>query len=260
MPNPVSASKSNWSVTVADAQKRLKKLDEVLRGAQRVDGSVDLVKAKALAGKDFPVSALIDAARPDRFSPNLSAEQARSAFVELQRALQSAPQADTNRDGQIGYDERWSLSVSGDQAKQLVNTAATAGLPQPGEKPAMQSFNSVAARQGAEARISAVAEWHAQTPEGAEALKWSMRRDLVDGMNPHDPALFDAVNHSETGWQARIPLFGKKSREGRGHLSNAELEARFGNLEQFSARTAREVNDRVLMDYQREYLTGKDLP
>lgn len=265
---PFRTPASAWPATpIADVERRLRQFDGVLRSSTRADGAVDLVKAKALAGKDRYVSLLVSEVRQGREGSTLTPAQAQAEFLALQTALSSARRYDTNGDGKLNYQETVDFDQRAERkpdaaARQLVLRAAEPTDLKQGDVRMSKETSSKQARLDAEKRITELAEFHAATPEGAEALKWAMRLEVARGSGTtwKKSPVFDAINHSETDWRAFIPYLGAKYLKGRGHLSNGELEARFGPLKAFSERTAKEVNSLLLMDYRTGFLAGKDLP
>ena len=265
---PFRIPASAWSAApIAAVETRLRKLDGVLRSASRADGSVDLVRAKSLAGKDRYVSLLVSEVRKGGGGSTLTPAQARAEFETLQRAVATARAYDANSDGKLDFFETVEFDQHPERrqdhaARELILRAAEPVDIRQGEVRLSKETNSLPARLDAEKRITQLAEFNAATPEGAEALKWAMRREIALGHSAswEKSPVFDAVNYSERDWRAYIPFLGRKRLKGRGHLSNAELEARFGPLKAYSERTAREVNSLLLMDYKTGFLAGKDLP
>lgn len=248
-----------FSTPIAVVDQRLRKLQDVLEQSKAPDGSVDLRKAKALAGTDQQVSLLVHRIRWSDESSALTPEQARRQFMELQSAIQSTSAMDHDQDGKLGYEEL-PHSYSDDKSAMLVRHAAS---PKEitYERPTPRAFLSLEARRYAEEKISALAEHHAATPEGREALKWAMRLDLARGFDVDNRQILDPIIYSEKSWQRHLPFIGRQYREGRGHLSDQELEARYGpDLAAYVERTKARVNQHLLMDYETEFLAGKDLP
>ncbi len=253
-------NRAQWSSPVADVESRLRKLDTVLHQAQRADGSVDLKKAKAMVGVDLRSADLLGVIRRDFTSTELSPAHARRAFMDLQTAISSAADLDTNRDGALGFEEL-SWHPDNDPATQLIARAALPVELSLHETPKPRVALSLDARREAEAVINATAQHHAATPAGAEAIKWEMRDRLSQGIDITSGMMFDAVNYSETNWKASIPFFGRKHREGQGHLSDKELQVRYGpDLGAYVEKTRAAINTRLMMDYERDFLAGKDLP
>lgn len=249
----------SWSTPVSDVQARLRKLETVLKGAERADGSVDLQKARQLAGKDIGLMDLVRSVRVDREKTLLGPADAKRAFMELQVAIQTAPDKDFNHDGKLGFRELPFYDRSDDPAQRLIFRAAMPVETRDGERPRPRVQMSLAARREAEQVITQTASFHAASPLGAEALAWSMRLDIAQGMDIKDPIVFDAVNFSESDWRAKLPLIGKHYL-GRGHLSDKELTTRFGDLQSYVEKTRAAVNGALMMDYQSEFLAGVDLP
>ncbi|MBL8955635.1 MAG: hypothetical protein JNK82_32975 [Myxococcaceae bacterium] len=248
-----------WSTAVTDVEGRLAKLSDVLTRASQPDGSVDLKQAKALAGKDVITADLVQTVRVDFTRQALDAAEARRAFMELNIASTTAPDLDTNGDGRLGYRELAMGRRSDDLAERLVYKAAMPTELSDGERAKPRVALSREARREAEAVIMKTARFHAETPLGVEALAWDMRERVVSGLDIGSAIVFDAVNFSERDWRAKLPLIGERYR-GQGHLSDAELTQRFGDLEAFVARKQGEVNARLMMDYVAGFLAGSDLP
>lgn len=249
----------SWSTAVSDVESRLAKLDDVLTRATQPDGSVDLKKAKALAGTDVVTADLVQTVRVDFERQALDEAEARRAFMELNVASSTARDRDANGDGRLGYRELWTARYSDDLAERLVYKAATPAELADGERAKPKVALSLEARREAEAVIVKTARFHAETPLGAEALAWDMRSRVVSGLDIDDGIVFDAVNFSERDWRAKLPFIGERYR-GQGHLSDAELTRRFGDLEAYVARKQAEVNARLMMDYASGFLAGSDLP
>lgn len=248
-----------WATPVSQVELRLRTLQDVLKQAQRPDGTVDLVAAKAIAGTNQEVSALVNQVRPSADSTAMTPDQARRQFMELQHAVRSAKELDHNRDGKLGFEEL-PYAYTDDWSKAMVMKAATP-KELAHERPAPRIKLSLSARQDAEAKITALAEHHAATPEGKEALKWGLRLDLVRGTDVDDVKLLDPIIYNEKSWQRFLPFVGREYREGKGHLSDEELRARYGpDLKTFANRAREQVNRHLLMNYESEFLAGKDLP
>lgn len=248
-----------WSTPVVDVEKRLKKLETVLQGARKPDGTVDMVKARAAAGKDQHTAELLQTVRLNPSSPSLTAAEARRAFLDLQTAVQTAGDYDRNKDGGVTLRELPLFYDDSDPVKRLVFRAAAPLETRNGEDPAPRVARSLAARREAEEVITRTARFHAQTPLGAEAMAWEMRQRVIQGYDIQNPIVFDAANFAESDWKAKLPFVGHKYR-GQGHLSDQELEKRYGNLSEYIERTRAAVGSKLLLDYQTEYLAGKDLP
>jgi hypothetical protein len=248
-----------WSTPVVDIEKRLKKLESVLQGAKKPDGTIDMVKAKAAAGTDVRTADLLQSVRLNPGMPSLTEAQSRRAFLDLQTAVATAADFDRNKDGSVTFRELPMFYDDSDPVKRLMFRAAKPLETRNGEDPSPRVQLSREARQEAERIITETARFHAQTPQGAEAMAWEMRMRITEGYDIKDPIVFDAANFSESNWKAKLPFFGEKYR-GQGHLSDKELEKRFGNLSDYVARAKETVNTRLLLDYQTEYLAGKDLP
>lgn len=248
-----------WSTPVADVQRRLSKLGDVLTQARRPDGSVDLKQAKALAGRDVKLADLVQAVRTRWTETTLSPAEARRAFLELQTAVQTAKDYDADHDARLGYRELPFFDTHDDPARRLVFRAAAPLDTTDGRTARPRVALSREARAEAEEVITRTALFHAKTPLGAEALKWDMRLRVLEGYDVRGGVVFDAVNFSESDWRAKLPLVGRRWR-GEGHLSDAELTKRFGDLATFVEKTKAQVNARVMMDYATEWLPGKDLP
>lgn len=248
-----------WSTSVADVERRLSKLNDVLQQARRPDGGVELKTAKALAGRDVKLSDMVQAVRTSRTGTELSPAEARRAFLELQTAITTAKDSDANGDGRLGYGELPFFDGSDDLARRLVFRAAAPLDSMDGRTARPRVALSREARAEAEATITRTAEFHAKTALGVEALKWDMRLRVVEGFDVRSGVVYDAVNFSETDWRAKLPLIGERYR-GQGHLSDAELTRRFGDLSTFVARAKVEVNARLMMDYATAWLPGRDLP
>lgn len=247
-----------WSTPIADVERSLKRLEATLTAAKKPDGSVALDKAKALAGSDARLGDLVQAVRTSRERPTLTPPEARRAFLELQVALRSARDLDADHDGRLGFREVAFRTGSDDLAERLVARAAIPLETSDGERPRARVALSLEARREAEKIISETAKFHAATPLGAEALAWDMRLRVVEGFDVKGGIVFDAVNFSESDWRAKLPLLGKRYR-GEGHLSDKELQARFGDLGAYVEKTKAAVNALLLMDYASGFLAGKDL-
>lgn len=245
-----------YSSSVTQVQSRLEKAKQVLEAAKAPDGSVDLIKAKALAGKDKGVSLLVDRVRGDQKLTGLSAKDAQVAFQNLQIALQSAPHRDADGDGRLSNREL-PFTYSEDRSDVLLMRAA-----QPFDVTDQPCTYSLAARLEVEDTLEALATHHAATAEGAEALRWAMRDASTSGWNTVDGPFSDAIKYSETSWKRFLPFVGERHASGKGHLSDAELKKYFrtDDLGAYAAVVKERVNARLLMDYQTKYLTGADLP
>jgi hypothetical protein len=249
---------ANWSTPLTQVEGRLRKLDQVLHAAQGVDGSVDLVKARKLAGTDQAVSRMVTGMRADRFGTSLKAEQAQRQFQELQQALSTVKDHDHNHDRKLGFDEV-PYAYSDSKAHRLLLEAAMPASVINGDTAAPRAWGSVDARVEAEKAITERATFHAATPLGAEAIKWEMRLSLVEGRDVNDPIINDPINFTEKSWQRHLPVIGARHR-GQGHLSDKELVARYGNLNDYCRTASARVNAQLMMDYASEFLAGKDLP
>lgn len=121
------------------------------------------------------------------------------------------------------------------------------------------------ARQNVSEQIDRVAEHHAATPRGAEAIKWAFRAMVS---SPDPKVRFqaweqdEALKNAETSWLTAIPLFGvsRRAKDAQGHLSDAEVSKHFGapDLDAFIAKKKAEAQGQA--GKWEDYLAGKDLP
>lgn len=262
----VRPSPTNWTSPLSDVQQRLEKLDGLLRQAQLADGSVDLVRARELAGTDTAVSRLVTQLRwsddsgfdMPSLETTLTPEQAQAQFLELQNALKLAATLDTNGDRSLGYEEV-PFTLESSTAHDLVKQAATPIDRAWANQPAPAVTLSREARLEAERIITEIAHHHAETPAGAEALKWDMRLRLVQGIDVNDFSLRATVDFAEFSWKRHLPGIGQRVLEAKGHLSDEELSRFLGtDLESFCAQQRVEVKAQLLMDYE-TFLEAPDL-
>ncbi|MBK7865099.1 MAG: hypothetical protein IPJ65_42180 [Archangiaceae bacterium] len=248
-----------WKTPVSSVENRLSRFEQVLSASKRADSGVDLREAKVRAGTDLKVTDLIRTVRVGVDSSALTPAQATRAFLELQTAIATAQGYDADGDGSLDFHELAFFDTSDDLARRLVFSAAVPVESTDGRTLRPRVALSLEARREAERVITETAQFHGATPLGVEALTWSMRERVVEGFSLEGGIVFDAVNYSETDWRAKLPLVGKKYR-GQGHLSDAELEKRFGDLATYIGKTRARVNERLMADYFTGYLAGSDLP
>ncbi len=252
--NPVQRS----STTVAEAQRRLSKLDELVKTAQAPDGSVDLVRVRQLAGSDRGVSRMVTDLKWDRERTTLSPAELKQQFLQLQQAISSIGAHDANGDGKLGFSEV-PYSHPDTRAQSLMMRASLPLELSWTESATPRQFVSLQARREMDGVIVERAAHHAATPAGQEALKWAMRLSLAEGAGLDHFRMTDVINFAETSWQKNLPFIGEKHRSGKGHLSDGELKGYLGkDLAAYPAYAQERIRAVLLMDYP-AFLAGTDL-
>ena len=217
-----------------------------------------MAKAKKLAGTDQVVARLVSDIRWDKFSTALTPDQARRSFQELRQAIATFADHDHNADGKLGFEEV-PYGYADTKAQSLLLRAASPVNVVGGDSAAPRAWLSLEARREAETEIVSRATHHAKSPEGAEAIMWEMRLKVVEGMDVNDPIINDPLIYTEKDWRRFLPFVGEKYGSGKGHLSNKELQVRYGgDLKAYVEQTKAKVESSLMMKYD-DFLAGVDL-
>lgn len=305
-PNPSTSS----------VQKRLDGLGKAIEKVVEPDGSLEVAKlAKEVQESKDPLAAralrpIEDAFLRERTAPvlnscgaiisgqthvisarpeKLDSSEVKSVMQALLAAKAKVGALDTNKDGVLSKHEMSAAAVGG-----LANALAKAALDDSVSTFRMELSRwnqavteKVAApvelRQSLEESFKAIAEYHAATPQGAEAIMWAYRESFsalqgpaasglvarVDGTHELEQNsatslrakwdMSEALKNAETSLLRFVPFL-KEGATGKGHLSDAEVRAfvKADDLAQFSASRSAAFEKKLGVDYQ-GWLAGKDL-
>jgi len=277
-PNPSTAS-------VASS---LKSLEKAVQTNKSADGSVN-VKALEQSISDTTVERGVDSikdayrrtemrqvrdgcsgtlvTREVRVAPKtLDAGEVNSVLAAITAAKSKVGGLDTNHDGKIqGWEAKGAAALSGLSGK-LAEGALSGTLT--GYRLELRAWNealneiadSVDGRKSFDNSLKNVAEHHADSAEGAEAITWAYRDLATQGKSADIWDLRETLEDAETSFLRYIPFFGRNVKKKQGHLSDREVCRLLGaeDLGKFVEAKKASVASRVGGDFETQYLGGKD--
>ena len=290
---PITNKPSFPNPSVQELKGDLDKLKTAVDQSKHTDGSVNVARLEQLAdasgdrGLEYGVRTIKDAfvrverrevtdgcgtsMQDVRTSPTtLEAGEVQSVMQALTEAKRKVGSLDSNHDGKISKDEAARsgnlAGLAGELADNIVDGSLTAYKAElhAWREALTDVHESVQSRKDLDQAISRRAEHHAETPMGAEAIRWAYRNMATRGSNASMDSwsIEDDLQDAETSFLRFIPLFGiaRRAKTKEGHLSDKEVMKLFGtdDLAAFVADKQATVTGRV-GDYETAYLAGKDV-
>lgn len=266
---PVNPTK--YSVPVKDLEARFERLAQLAEEIQGADGSLDLVTLaqKVAALGDQALNDALVSLRVDTFgkreepTKKISGADAEGFLATVRATSREVRRMDTNRDGKVDWDEGIAFR-SHQTAARGVSVYLESGNKAhntPSKELVLlvdKARTQVRAREQLDYAITHTTNRHAESKLAREAIIWTMRAQVLEGINANAVNLDRRLGDAETTKRGFFEKIGDFFSGNEGpHLNDAEVRTFLGaddlatHVEQMKARVEGRWSD---------YVAGTDIP